>query len=117
MEPDGRLWRLSPAGEGRIVIGLDGCEVEVEGRHLGRRLQVQDWSVASAPGGGQPFVGRLELFGSNWLIDDKSTGRKVIVDISDHPDLARHAGQVVLVVGYVVGAQTVKPVSWQRVAD
>ncbi|MCK6504207.1 hypothetical protein L6R53_12535 [Myxococcota bacterium] len=116
-ETGGRTWRVSSAGEGRIVAGLDDCEVEVEGRHLGRRLQVHDWTVTSAPGGGQPFVGRLELFGSNWLIDDKSTGRKVIVDLSGHPGLATHAGKVVLVVGYVIGAQTVRPVRWQVVAD
>lgn len=116
-ESQGRTWRVSASGEGRIVAGLEGCEVELEGQRFGRRLQVRDWTVTSAPGGGQPFVGRLELFGSNWLIDDRSTGRKVIVDLSEHPDLAGHAGRIVLVVGYVVGAQTVRPVGWQLVAD
>lgn len=113
---EGKELRLSNAGEGSIVSGLSGCEVEVEGSRLFGRLRVEEWSVRSAPGGGQPFVGRLRLHGSNWLIDDHSTGRPVIIDLSAHPELARHQGEVVLVVGYVVGAQTVRPVHWQAVA-
>ncbi len=112
----GARLRIAEAGEGLVLGGLTGCEVEVEGNQLGKRLRVQEWSVRSAPGGGQPFVGRLRLFGSNWLIDDRSTGRPVIVDLSAHPELARHQGEIVLVVGYVVGAQTVRPVHWQAVA-
>ena len=115
-EPGGRTWRIGRGGEGEVVAGLDGCELRVEGSRLGRRLTVRAWEVRSAPGGGQPCVGRLSLFGSNGLIDDHSTGRKVIVDISGHEELATHEGSVVLVVGYVVGAQTVRPVLWRVVA-
>lgn len=115
-EQNGRIWRISSAGQGEFIAGLDRCEVDVDASRFGGKLMVRDWKVRSAPGGGQPFVGRLRLYGSNWLIDDRSTGREVIVDMRGVEDMAQHAGSTVLIVGFVVGAQTVRPVNWWVVA-
>lgn len=109
---DGGQRAVAAAGEGALVAGLEGCEVELRGRKAGGRLLVQEWTVLSGPGGGQPFVGPLELFGSNWILHDRSTGREVILDLSGAEGLARHAGEIVLVEGYVSGAQTVSIIDW-----
>lgn len=116
LEADGRRTRLARGGEGAVVAALQGCEVEIDGARLFSRLRVEDWRIRSAPGGGQPFVGTLRLFGSNWLIDDRSTGRPVILDLREHPELAEHQGELVLVIGYVAGAQTVRPMQWRVIA-
>ncbi|NOY25650.1 MAG: hypothetical protein GXP62_07230 [Oligoflexia bacterium] len=112
----GVTWRVSAAGQGAVLAGLDGCEVEITGSRFGHRLGVSDWRVESAPGGGQPFVGRLRLFGSNWLIDDRNSGQAVIIDMDAAPELATHVGSLIIVVGYVSGAQMVRPVRWWVVA-
>jgi len=117
VEPTGRTWRVGPGGEGDVITGLVDCEVSVEGTRIGRRVQVRDWSVDSGPNGGRPFVGRLSLYGSNWILDDRSTGRPLILDLRGHEALAEHSGQLVMVDGVVVGAQTVHVLQWRVVAN
>ncbi|MCB9778149.1 MAG: hypothetical protein H6742_06270 [Alphaproteobacteria bacterium] len=112
IDQDGHTRPVAAVGEGSLVAGLEECEVELTARKGGGKLYVQDWKVLTGPGGGQPFVGRLRLYGSNWIVDDRSTGREIILDLRGAEELARHAGQVVLIEGYVSGAQTVSIMDW-----
>ncbi|MDP6934328.1 MAG: hypothetical protein QGG40_15485 [Myxococcota bacterium] len=102
--------------EGDPLRFLEGCQVEIDGTRIGRRLVVSDWRVTVAADGSAPFVGRLRLQGNNWVLDDRTTGRPLVLDAASMGSLVNHVGQPVLIVGYVVGAQTVRVVDWRVLA-
>ncbi len=114
--PDGPRYAVDLSGEGAALAGLDGCEVEVSARGR-RRLTVLDFRVLAGPDGGQPFVGRLGTGGGSWLLDDANTGGVMTLDLDETPELAGHAGERVVVSGYVVGAQRVHVVWWSALPE
>lgn len=113
MESTGRRWELDPRGEGATLLFLDGCIVEVGGPRLGRRQIVREWEVRDAGDGTQPYVGQLRRYGMQWMLDDRTTGMPLVLDETSVGELAAHTGELVLVQGYVVGAQTLRVVSWR----
>lgn len=110
---DGQQLRLRSEGEGRFLLGLEGCEVEVEGRGSRRKLQVRDWKVLAGPEGGQPFVGRLALGAGGLVLDDQNTGQLLGIDTEGAAPLLQAVGQVVLITGYVSGTQRIRVVDWR----
>lgn len=112
-ESTGRSARLVASGDAAPLNQLDGCIVEVRGPRLGRRLLVHDWSVLDAGDGSAPFIGRLTRYGGNWLLEDRNTGRPVLLDERSAAALAAEEGHLLLVNGVVIGAQTVRVLSWR----
>lgn len=112
-EPTGRAFVISPRGEGAVLQRLERCTVAVDGPRLGGRLWVRDWDVLDAGDGAPPYVGLLRRHGGNWVIDDRHSGRAVILEPRTVGDLAQEEGRLVLVRGLVVGAQTVSVVAWR----
>lgn len=116
IEQDGRRSRLVTDAYGAELHYLDGCSVEVSGPRLGKRLYVREWVVTDAGDGSQPFVGPLVRMGARWAIEDWSSGTTVMLAGGNLSGLAAHAGQSVLVVGFVAGPQEVTVVSWRALA-
>lgn len=112
-ESTGRASTLVTRGEGSALLFLDGCIVSVSGPRLGRRLTVTDWEVTDAGDGVAPFVGPLRRYGMQWIIDDRNTGMPVLLEEASLAGLEAEVGHLVLVSGYVVGAQTVRVVAWR----
>ena len=117
VESTGRTWKVAGGGEGAVVAGLTDCEVQVQGTRWLGMVHVKDWTIEAGPHGGHPFVGRLGLYGSNWILDDRTTGRPLILDLRGHEALAEQAGKIVMIDGIVVGAQTVQVMQWRVVAN
>jgi hypothetical protein len=123
-EPDGvELEALSGGsihlvleGEARWLLGCDGCEVTVEGPRRGRKLWVRDFEIRRASDGSQPYVGVLKRYGARLSIDDRTTGGHVFLDPLSVGGLLRYEGHPVLVIGFVVGAQTIRVMAF-RVLD
>jgi hypothetical protein len=105
---EGQRFRLGERGEGRALGQLDGCLVQVEGPRLFRWLGVRSWRVLDAGDGSIPYVGLLRRLGGNWVLDDRSTGRPLVLEASGLETFAAWEGQLVLVSGMVVGAQTLR---------
>lgn len=110
---DGDQVGIKTEGEGRYFPALVGCEVEVEGRGGRKRLQVREWEVIADPGGGQPFVGRLDLGPGGLVLDDRSTGQTLRLDAEGSEALLEHLGRIVLISGYIAGVQQVRVVDWR----
>lgn len=116
IEQSGRRSRLETERHATELRYLDGCGVEVEGPRLGKRLYVREWSVTDAGDGSQPFVGELVRSGGRWAIEDVSSSTTILLTGGSLTGLAAHAGQPVLVVGFVAGPQEVTVVSWRALA-
>jgi len=108
--------RLVLEGEARWLLGCDGCEVTVEGPRRGGRLWVREFEIRRASDGSQPYVGVLKRYGAQLSIDDRTTGQHVFLDPFSVGGLLAYEGHPVLVIGYVVGAQTVRVMAF-RVLD
>src|SRR5262245_1540645 len=113
---NGGTMHLVLEGDARWLLGCDGCEVTVEGRRSGRKLQVRDFEIRRASDGSQPYVGVLKRYGAQLSIDDRTTGQHVFLDPPSLGGLLRYEGHPVLVIGFVVGAQTVRVMAY-RVLD
>jgi hypothetical protein len=113
---NGGSTRLVLEGEARWLLGCDGCEVTVEGRRAGRKLWVRDFEIRRASDGSQPYVGVLKRYGAQLSIDDRTTGQHVFLDPASVGGLLPYEGHPVLVIGFVVGAQTVRVMAF-RVLD
>jgi hypothetical protein len=111
--PEGAVIRLVPTPEGAPLRYLEGARVSVDGRLAGRRLRPRDFTVIDAGDGSAPFVGPLRRYGSNWLIDDRNSGATILLDEASLGELRDHEGRLVMVIGYVVGAQRVNVVMWK----
>lgn len=113
VESTGRRWEVVATGDGAPLLFLDDCIVELTGPRLGGRQIVRTWTVRDAGDGTQPFVGRLRRYGVQWMIDDRTTGMPIVLEDTSVRDLAAKTGKLVMVQGYVVGAQQVHVVSWR----
>ncbi len=114
---DGRTLRLAAAEGNDPVLFLEGCEVEVSGARIGRRLVVASWTIVSSEAGGQPFVGVLHRHGGNWLLDDRTTGSTLVLDPDTMNGLEEHDGHWVMVDGFVAGAHQVRIVRWRALYE
>lgn len=115
--PDGRVRRVSTRGEGEVMEHLNGCIVEVVGPSFARRQWVRSFNVLDAGDGSPPYFGLLRRYGGNWVLDDQSTGRTIILAPDQGVALAPLDGRRVLVQGIVVGAQTVRVISVRSLED
>lgn len=111
--PDGSTLRVLPTVEGAPLRHLEGARVSIDGRLSGRRLSPRDVKVTDAGDGSAPFFGILRRYGSNWLIDDRNSGATILLDEASLGDLRDHEGRLVMVIGYVMGAQRVNVVMWK----
>ena len=113
---NGGSTRLVLEGEASWLLACDGCEVTVEGRRVGRKLWVRDFEIRRASDGSQPYVGVLKRYGAQLSIDDRTTGQHVFLDPLSATGLLSYEGRPVLVIGFVVGPQTVRVMAF-RVLD
>lgn len=105
---EGRTYRLHLDEESAPIRYLDNVVVKVEGPRLGRGLWVKDWYVQDAGDGSGGFVGRLRAYGSRLVIDDRNTRRTLVIADGTSPELRAHVGQYVLLMGHVVGGETIE---------
>lgn len=117
VEPDGRSLRLLAGEEAEAFRHMDGLGLRVEGRRVGRRLFVRDWSITDAGDGSAPFVGRLRRYGSHWMLDDRSSGSSFILEEETVAPLVSCEGRLVMVAGVVVGAHRVRVMAWRALED
>ncbi len=110
---NGQKMPLILEGEHALILGLDGCVVQVEGVRTPAGIIVQDWSVKDAGDGTGGFVGELRAYGNRLLIEDRNTGTTLALDEIGTLQLRPYAGRPVLVVGTVVGAGVISVVAWR----
>jgi hypothetical protein len=115
-ELEGRTTRLIVEGEGTWLAGCDGCEVTVTGPARFGKLRVREFEVRRANDGSQPYVGILTRRGAQLVIDDRTTGQPILLDPGSASGLLPYEGRPVLVIGFVVGAQTIRVMAF-RVLD
>lgn len=113
VQPDGQRHRLALSGDSLWLADLGGCSVQLEAQQVGMRLRVARWLVTDAGDGSQPYIGVLERTGLTHQLRDRQTGSAfVLVEDSVPPALQEHAGQAVLVVGFIAGPNRLRVVSW-----
>ena len=117
VDSSGSEWELGLSGEARALESLAGCGVELQGRRTGRRLSVRDWRVIAAPDGSEPFIGPLIRHGSNLVIEDRNTKGLIVLEPKSAADMADVVGDMVMVMGFVVGPQVIRVVAWQVVLE
>lgn len=113
-EAAGRAVRIRARGSAAPLAHLDGCVVEVRGPRLGARLYPRRWTVLDAGDGWPPFVGILRRYGGNWVIDDRMTGRVVVLSPLSVPQISEAEGHLVLISGVVDGPEQVRVMRWRR---
>jgi len=110
---DGRSFALRSTEQMELLRSLGGCTVEVEGPVMARSILVQQWSVLDAGDGSVPYVGLLRQHGSNMVIDDRGSGMPLVLNDTSAARLGRYVGKVVMISGYVVGAQLLHVVNFR----
>ena len=123
VEVDGRrvdLWtlqddhyRLFIGEQQQEFLGLDGCRLEIDASRLGRWLLPRSWRVTDAGDGSVPYLGLLRAHGSNLVLDDRYSGMPIIIHRDAAEELSAYVGEVVLLIGYVVGTQEVQVVAYR----
>ena len=113
VEPEGRTSGLRGGSSMEVLQALTGCGVEVRGPRLAGGVVVRDWRVTDAGDGQPPYVGVLRRYGGNWIVDDRNSGQPVILEYTTVGALTEAEGQLVLVQGLVVGAQTVRVMGYR----
>jgi hypothetical protein len=95
---------------------LDHCVVVVKGPALGSCLAVRDWYVQDAGDGSSGFVGNLRIYGNRLVLDDRNTQRTLVLDDDTSAPLRPYAGKPVLVLGHVIGGETIQVAAWRLLA-
>jgi hypothetical protein len=113
---DGKSYRLHLDEDSEAIRYLDRTVVKVEGRRLGRGLWVKDWYVQDAGDGSGGFVGRLRAYGSRLVIDDRNTKRTLVIADGTAPELRDLVGENVLLLGHVVGGETIQVAAYRHLA-
>ena len=117
VEAEGQRIRVQPTEAGAPLRHLEGTRVEVTGRGSGRRLRPSSLKVLDAGDGSAPFFGVLRRYGSNWLLDDQNSGSTIQLVEESLGELTGQEGRLVLIIGYVSGAQRVNVVMWKVLED
>ncbi len=110
---EGRRVRVQQSEAGAPLRYLEGTRVEVVGRGTARRIRPSSLKVLDGGDGSAPFFGVLRRYGSNWLVDDKNSGATIQLVEESLGELVNHEGRLVLLIGYVSGAQRVNVVMWK----
>lgn len=105
---EGKVYRLRLDDESAAIRYLDKVVVKVEGGRLFKTLFVEDWHVQDAGDGSGGFVGRLRRYGGRLVIDDRNTRRTLVIADGTAPELRDYAGKDVLLLGHVVGGETIE---------
>lgn len=114
---EGREVAVRPTPAAAPLWHLEGARVEVTGKGGNRVISPQSLKVIDAGDGSAPYFGVLRRYGSNWLVDDQNSGSTIQLVEESLGDLARHEGKLVLIMGYVSGAQRVNVVMWKLLED
>ncbi len=109
----GRTFALRSTEEAELLRALEGCTIQATGPMVAGSMVVQEWTVIEAGDGSAPYIGLLRQHGSNLVIDDRNSGMPLVLDEASAARLARHAGKVVMISGYVVGAQLLHAVNFR----
>jgi hypothetical protein len=115
--PEGREIALRSTEDMPVLRSLEGCTLEVSGPVMARSLMVQDWRVLDAGDGSAPYVGLLRQHGSNLVIDDRNSGMPLVLDQASAARLVQHGGSLVMISGYVVGAQLLHVVTFRILVE
>ena len=113
VETSGRTWALATGEDATLFDDLSGCSVTVEGPRRGRTIVVREWVVTDAGDGSAPYIGTLQREGLRWFVHDRQTGGTVFLSEASLGGLEAHAGETVLVAGYVIGPNLVNVVRWR----
>ncbi len=115
MAPNGPHVRLILAPEHEALGRLDGFSVDATGPRVVGRIWVQSWSVVAAEDGSARLVGPVLVTGRKLMVEDSGSGQ--LVELTGAEELADHADQRVLVVGYVIAPQVVQVMRWELLED
>ncbi len=114
---DGKHFRLILGESSRPLRSLEGCQVSVEGCRIGAWLVVKNWKVTDAGDGSEPYIGILRQHGSRLLLEDRNTGMPLLLDQASAAELEPFVGRMILVIGFIVGAQEVGVVAYRVISD
>ncbi|MEY3212923.1 MAG: hypothetical protein RIT28_3404 [Pseudomonadota bacterium] len=117
IEPEGKSTRVHLTPTSAALTALEECTVAVTGPKVGRGVWARDWEVLTAADGSAPFVGRLELRGSNVILHDRQTGSMLMLSPESAAPLAPFDGDVVMVIGFVEGPNQVRVMGWRLLED
>lgn len=117
VEPEGRATRVHLTPTSEALTALEECTVAVTGPKVGRGVWARDWEVLTAADGSAPFVGRLEVRGSNLLLHDRQTGSMLVLSPESAAPLAAFNGDVVMVIGFVEGPNVIRVMGWRVLED
>ena len=111
---DGRSLQLMSTQTNVDAKHLEGCTLTFTGHRVGGRVWLgADWRVLDAGDGSMPFVGTLQRDGLQWRLRDRNSGSVFYLDPDSLGGLEQHADQMVLIVGYILGAHRVNVVRWK----
>ena len=114
---EGDTYALHLNAESAPVAGLDRAVVTVEGPRLFHSIWVRDWFVRDAGDGSGGFVGRVRLYGTRLVIDDRNTRRTLVIADGTAAELRAHVGHAVLLIGHVVGGETIEVAAFRVLDD
>lgn len=101
-------------GEGSAAVAhLDGLIVEVEGRRVFRKVDVEDWRCREGSHGLTAWVGVIEERGVQLGLRDRNSDGWYFLDADSVDTLRPFLGKPVLIEGYVVGAHEVAAVYYR----
>jgi len=110
---DGTTYRLLVGPESAALGHLDGHTVTIDGQRAFGAVRVADWSVDEGLHGMPVWVGPVKIMGAQVGLDDRNSGAFYWVDDQAARTLQAHAGEVVLVEGYVDGPHRVRVLYWR----
>lgn len=118
VDPEGRSWTLDlRTRRARLLTHLDGEGIELSGARRGARIRVDDWSLREGTHGLQAFFGPIREVGGVVVVQDEVSGGPVRLDKEASNVLSQSVGEMVLIEGYVEGAQAVRVVYYRVLAE
>lgn len=116
VESDGKTVALVLGEEASPVKHLGGHLVDVRGQRFLRNVRVGDWRVPEGLHGMAAWVGPLTPMGSQLGVQDRNSGAFYLLDAEAESALRAHAGQSVLLEGYVDGPHRIKVLYYRVLA-
>jgi hypothetical protein len=116
LQYNGGTVRLKLDEESAPIKYLDHCVVVVEGPRVGSSVVVRDWHVQDSGDGSSGFVGTLRVYGARLVIDDRNTRRTLVIADDTAGPLVPYAGKPVLLMGHVIGGETIEVAAWRLLA-
>ena len=113
VETSGKRWGLELEGDAKALERALGCTAEVQGRTVGRTINVREWTINDSGFGSPPHVGYLKRHGGNWIMDDRYTGTIIQFEVESLGKLKNFDGALVLIDGVVVGPQLIRVASFR----